>query len=340
MGVRWRRNSNGCATANAAVGRGFATHYLWFGSSWHLDPGTDGSAGTRRLRPSTVLVRSKAAWYCRGTMALSQTYEERRAKEAAFHDKWAEDIDVNDTLVDETFTASTAIENKYILEQFGDVKGKRILDYGCGAAEGGIYFAKQGAKVVGIDVSTGMLEAAERLAAHHGVSIETRPVTGEGIPAESGEFDFIYGNGVLHHVDLSRSRPELARILKKDGIACFIEPLTYNPVIEIYRRMADTVRTDDEHPLSFDDIDSFKQNFGDVSHREFWLTTLSTFLRFYLVDRVHPTKERYWKKIYTDAARLEPFFKPLHQLDETLLRNIPILRKLCWNSVIRVAQPR
>ena len=55
---------------------------------------------------------------------------------------------------------------------------------------------------------------------------------------------------------------------------------------------------------------------------------------------MHPAKERYWKKIYTDAARLEPFFNPLHRLDEKLLENIPLLRKLCWNSVIRVAKPR
>lgn len=273
-------------------------------------------------------------------MAASRTYEERRAKEAEFHDRWAQSIDVGDTLVDETFTATTAIENKYILEQFGDVKGKRVLDYGCGAAEGGIYFAKLGANVVGVDVSPGMLETGKRLAAHHGVSIETRLVTGDGIPAETGEFDLIYGNGVLHHVDLPRTRPELARILKDDGVACFIEPLTYNPVIEVYRRIADTVRTPDEHPLSFEDIETFNENFYDVSHREFWLTTLSTFLRFFLIERVHPAKERYWKKIYTDAARLEPFFKPLHQLDERLLESIPMLRKLCWNSVIRVAKPR
>lgn len=249
-------------------------------------------------------------------------------------------MDPADTLVDETFTSITAIENQHILSQFGDVRGKRVLDYGCGSAEGGIYLAKQGAKVVGIDVSAGMLEAAQRLAAHHGVSIETRQVTSDLIPAADEEFDLIYGNGVLHHVSLNIAIPELARVMKKDGKGCFIEPLPYNPVINVYRRIAKEVRTPDEKPLRFADIERFKGSFADVSHREFWLTTLSVFLKFYLIDRANPNRERYWKKIYTDSAKLQSFFGPLRDLDTRLLSLVPPLRHMCWNTVISVSGPR
>jgi len=266
--------------------------------------------------------------------------DRRRQNESEFHDRWAAEIDPGGTLVDEAFTAATAIENKYVLEQFGDVRGKKILDYGCGSAEGGVYLAKQGAQVVGIDVSVGMLAAAQRLAAHHGVTIETRPVTGDAIPAADDEFDLIYGNGVLHHVTLDVAMPELARILKPGGKGCFIEPLPYNPVINAYRKIAKEVRTVDEKPLTFGDMDRFASSFGQVSHKEFWLTTLSVFLKFYLIDRVNPNHERYWKKIYTDAAKLESFFGPLNRLDEKLLDLLPPLRRLCWNSVIVVSQPR
>lgn len=273
-------------------------------------------------------------------MSLSSSNEERRQKEAEFHDKWASEIDVERTLVDETFTAVTAIENRHILSQFGDVRGKRVLDYGCGACEGGIYLAKQGANVVGIDVSPGMLEAAQKLAAKHGVSIETRVVKSDGIPAEAKEFDLIYGNGVLHHVDLAQARPELARIMKDDGTGCFIEPLEYNPAIDVYRRIARTVRTDDEHPLSFSDIETFRRNFFDVEHQEFWLTTLSIFVKFFAIDRVDPRRERYWKKIYTDAPQLAPLFSTLDRIDRKLLPTLPLLRYLCWNTVITVRRPR
>jgi SAM-dependent methyltransferase len=270
---------------------------------------------------------------------MSDIGSTRLTREAEFHDRWAAEIDPTSALVDESFTAITALENAHVLKTFGDVRGLRILDYGCGAAEAGVYFAKQGATVVGVDVSTGMLAAAQRLAAHHGVSIETRPVTGSAIPAERGEFDRIYGNGVLHHVDLGAAVPELARVMKPSAIGCFIEPLSYNPAIAVYRRLAEAVRTPDEHPLRFRDIKRFDPHFGDVSHREFWLTSLAIFGKFFLVDRAHPSRERYWKKVITDADANAWWFSALPAIDEVLLK-VPLVSAMCWNTVIRVAGPR
>lgn len=264
----------------------------------------------------------------------------RIAREAEFHDQWAAEIDPRTALVDESFTAVTALENAYVLDQFGDLRGKRVLDYGCGAAEAGIFFAKQGATVVGVDVSRGMLEAAKRLADHHGVSIETRIVTGPSIPAERGEFDRVYGNGVLHHVSLADAVPELARVMRQEGIGCFIEPLSYNPAIEVYRRLADAVRTADERPLRFEDIDRFRGHFGDVSHKEFWLLSLAIFGKFFFLDRANPSKERYWKKIITDAPANAWWFKRLPAIDRAILDRAPLLGAMCWNTVIRVGAPQ
>ena len=182
-------------------------------------------------------------------MASRDVEAERRRREAEFHDRWvAEHFDPAESLVDESFTAVTASANQHILEQFGDVRDRKVLDFGCGAAEGGIYLAKRGARVVGVDVSARMLESAQQLARHHGVQIETRLVEGQRIPAGDNEFDLIYGNGVLHHVPLESTMPELARILRPSGQGCFIEPLADNPVINVYRRMASKLRTPDERP--------------------------------------------------------------------------------------------
>jgi SAM-dependent methyltransferase len=263
----------------------------------------------------------------------------RRQREAAFHDQWASTIRPDDLLVDETFTSVTAVENQHILAEFGDVRGKRVLDYGAGAGEGAVFLAKQGARAVAVDVSPGMLETAQRLAAHHGVTIETRLVESARIPASDGEFDLIYGNGVLHHVDLDLAIPELARVLRSDGKACFIEPLPYNPLINVYRRIAKEVRTPDEKPLTSGDVDRFRRRFSNVSHREFWLTSLAVFLKFFLVERANPNKERYWKKIYTDAARIAPMFVPLNHVDDWLLARLPVLGRLCWNTVITASHP-
>jgi SAM-dependent methyltransferase len=264
----------------------------------------------------------------------------RLSREAEFHDRWAAEIDPASALVDESFTAVTALENAHVMRQFGDVRGLRILDYGSGAAEAGVYFAKQGANVVAVDVSSGMLEAAKRLAAHHGVTIETRVVSSGNIPADRNEFDCIYGNGVLHHVDMHYAVPELARVIRPDGIGCFIEPLSYNPAIAVYRHLAEAVRTPDEHPLKFRDIKRFEPYFDEVSHREFWLTSLAIFGKFFLIDRAHPSRERYWKKVITDGPLNEWWFKHLPAIDEQILSRIPFVSAMCWNTVIRVAKKK
>jgi hypothetical protein len=214
------------------------------------------------------------------------------------------------------------------------------LDYGCGAAEGGVYLAKLGATVVGMDVSPGQLDNAKKLAAHHGVKIETRLVQTDRLPADDNEFDLVYGNGVLHHVPLHLAYPELARVMTANGTGCFIEPLPYNPVIDVYRKMATKVRTVDEQPLSLQDVERLGEHFHEVDHKEFWLSTLLVFLKFFLVDRVHPNDERYWKKIFTDAASVAWLFGPLQKLDEQLMTYVPALRRLCWITVITASRPR
>jgi 2-polyprenyl-3-methyl-5-hydroxy-6-metoxy-1,4-benzoquinol methylase len=264
----------------------------------------------------------------------------RLEREAKFHDDYAAELDASEIDVDEMFTVATAIENKYILAKFGDLRGKRMLDYGCGSGEAAVHFAKQGAAVVGIDVSKGMLRTAESLAKLNGVAVDWRLVSGDAIPAEAGEFDFVYGSGVLHHVDLSVARRELPRVMRPNAIGCFIEPLGYNPVIDVYRVLANSVRTADEVPLTFEDVERFSESFGSVTHKEFWLAALAVFAKFFLVDRVSPKKERYWRKVYTDASRIEWFFEPLRKLDERVLSLVPALGRFCWTTVITLQHPR
>jgi SAM-dependent methyltransferase len=265
--------------------------------------------------------------------------EARRRREAEHHDRAALETDVASVLVDETFTAVTAQENQYILGRFGDVNGLTVLDFGCGLAEGGIYFAKLGARVVAMDVSEKQLEGARALAAFHGVQIETRLVEGDRLPAADGEFDRVYGSGVLHHVPHDTAVPELARVMKPSGVGCFLEPLPYNPLINVYRKIASAVRTPDEQPLSMEDIQRLGRCFDGVEHREFWLSTLAVFFKFLLWDRANPNKERYWKKIYTDAASLEGLVRPLRKLDDALLERFPALGRMCWTTVITLSKP-
>ena len=66
----------------------------------------------------------------------------------------------------------------------GDVRGKRILDIGCGGGHNAVACALAGAAVTGIDISPVQLLAAQRLADEYGVTVEWR----QGDGASSAEW--------------------------------------------------------------------------------------------------------------------------------------------------------
>ena len=100
-----------------------------------------------------------------------------------------------------------------------DFEGKELLDAGCGTGEYALWFASEGARVTGIDLSEGSLAEARSYAAEHGLegaAFERRSVLDTGFPAES--FDFVYCTGVLHHTPAPfRGFRELCRLLRPGG---------------------------------------------------------------------------------------------------------------------------
>ena len=255
-------------------------------------------------------------------------------REREFHNQWANNIELDELMVKESFESPTAIENRYALQQFGPLKGKRLLDLGCGAGETSTYFALQEAEVDSCGIADNFLKLAESLAAKYQVAIHPAAASAGHLPYASESFDCVFGNGVLHHLDLNTSVHEIYRILKPGGKAIFIEPLPYNPVINIYRWMAKEVRTADEKPLTYRKIHDFAAHFTSYHQKEFWLLSLSMFLYFFFIKHWNPSKIRYWKKIIEVGEQYEKMFSRLQKADAILLRTFPFLKPLCWNTVI------
>jgi hypothetical protein len=111
------------------------------------------------------------------------------------------------------------------------------------------------------------------------------------------------------------------------------EPLRHNPIINIYRRIATEVRTSDEKPLSIFFVDRVKKLFPEVKYDTFWLASLWILLRFFLIERVNPNKERYWKKILYEESRLRHTYYRLELID-FYLKKIPLMKRLAWTLAI------
>jgi ubiquinone/menaquinone biosynthesis C-methylase UbiE len=263
--------------------------------------------------------------------------DETLKRERQFHDAWAAAIDVDGIKVADYFEACTAPENRFILRQMGDIRGKLLLDLGCGAGENSVYFAKQGARCVATDYSPGMVEVALQLAAANGVEIEGRTANAMALDFPDNTFDLVYASNLLHHIpDPKIALKEMHRVLKPGGKACFWDPLKHNPVINVYRRMATEVRTEDEMPLDINIVNYIQSLFSETVYDTFWIATLWIFLRFYLIEKADPNKERYWKKIIIEQERLAPIYLQLEKFD-SLVKKIPLMKRFAWNIAV-VAQ--
>src|SRR3989337_1097883 len=140
--------------------------------------------------------------------------------------------------------------------KLGDIKGRRVLDYGCGTGWITLELADMDARVDSFDISSVAVEkTTARLTRHNLMSNCTvRKMTGEKLDYPDNCFDIIFGFAILHHLELDKAIPELRRVLKPSGIAYFGEPLGGNPFINLYRRMTPQYRTADEKPLVLKDF--------------------------------------------------------------------------------------
>lgn len=255
--------------------------------------------------------------------------------EAEFHDEWAAAVDPASVDVHGTWTGAGCPEVQWIGDRLGDLAGKRVLDLGSGLGEASVWFSLAGATVTSLDISPGMLDVVTAVANHHGVEVTT--VVGDAANLrqfDDGCFDIVYGANVLHHVDIATCLAEVHRVLAPGGRAAFWDPVHYNPIIGVYRRMASEVRTDDEHPLRRRDLRVMNHQFNRVQSQGFWLTALAIFVRFFAVDRVHPSADRYWKLVIDRQARHDRFLRVAHGLDRALLQAIRPLRWWCWNLAV------
>jgi SAM-dependent methyltransferase len=265
----------------------------------------------------------------------------RKRAEEAFHDQWAAGVDVASIDIRRMNEACTAPEMRQITAALGDLRGRTLLDVGCGLGEAAVYFALRGAEVTATDISPGMCDATRRLAAVNGVGVVTHVSAAEdlGLPKDR-QFDIIYTGNTLHHADLAAMLANILPHLKSDGVFASWDPIAYNPVINLYRAIATKVRTADEHPLRLREVREVTGHFESAEVKWFWLTALLIFIIMAVVQFRSPNKERFWKKVVEEADRWAWLYRPLAALDRGLLKVLPFLGPLCWNVVIVGRRPK
>ncbi len=113
--------------------------------------------------------------------------------------------------------------NEKNLKLLGNIKGKKILEIGCGGTQCGIAMAKQGAKVTGIDLSQEQLKFAKNLAEKNKVNIKFYQGDIKNLKQiKSNSQDIVFSAFALQYVDnLDKCFKEVNRVLKKKGLFVF-----------------------------------------------------------------------------------------------------------------------
>ena len=132
----------------------------------------------------------------------------------------------------------------------------------------------------------------------------------------------MYCSAVLHHIDLDKAYPEIARVFKPLGQVICSEPLVYNPLIQWYRERTPYLRTswEIEHTLNKKGYLFREKIFQSIEYPRF----------FYL---------------FTIAAvpfRNIPAFKFLRGILgflEKFLLEIPFIQWYAWQIVFLLSEP-
>lgn len=257
------------------------------------------------------------------------------ASEMNFHDDWAKQENVGDIDINLVNEAITSPELRYIHKELGDIKGKKILDVGCGLGEVSVYFASRGASVVATDLSPEMCDFANQLAQRYNLKIRTIVGNAEDFNYlnQFEKFDIIYCGNLLHHVDIKKTVLSLKSHLNQDGIFASWDPIKYNPIINIYRFLASKVRTVDEQPLSYSNIKFLRSEFKKNKTNYFWLTTQLIFILMFILEFKNPSKVRYWKDVVYNQKKWGPIYSKLLILDSFFYKIFPFTKLLSWNVV-------
>jgi ubiquinone/menaquinone biosynthesis C-methylase UbiE len=108
------------------------------------------------------------------------------------------------------------------LVHFDGYRDRTVLDVGCGAGVDLARFAKGGADVTGVDVSTSAIDLARTNFAQQGLRGRFDVANGEQLPFADNSFDLVFAHGVVQYTaHPQRLVEECRRVLKPGGEAIF-----------------------------------------------------------------------------------------------------------------------
>jgi 2-polyprenyl-3-methyl-5-hydroxy-6-metoxy-1,4-benzoquinol methylase len=168
----------------------------------------------REMRSGTTdLQERNRSWWTKETMSYDWN---DRVRHERFSRAWFDEIDGRFAHAARLFATDTTPFDRII--PFEQLRGKRVLEIGCGMGFHSELLHRAGAVLSSIDLSPTSIEATRRRFELKGLSADIRSADAEALPFESGMFDFIWSWGVIHHsARTAKIVREASRVLKPEG---------------------------------------------------------------------------------------------------------------------------
>jgi 2-polyprenyl-3-methyl-5-hydroxy-6-metoxy-1,4-benzoquinol methylase len=215
------------------------------------------------------------------------------------------------------------------------VKGKRVLDIGCGSGQYAVLLAQKGAIVTGIDLSPVGIELAQKMAAVNGVAdrctFSVAQFSESDFPNE--HFDIVYMHEVYHHaIKYLGIKEEVNRIAKPGAKILLAETIRGGPLLHAGRTLTKSVKylVDPEskihdlneggETLSLQDYKEFADGFA---YHEIHLMSF-----FYMIKLV--------LKKHTHSFLVRSLLRTAKYMDDATLTVFPFLRKHCAEAVLYI----
>jgi|SRR6185436_10623106 len=191
--------------------------------------------------------------------------------------------------------ADTVHPLEYAFHLLGDIKGKTILEYGCGDGVNTVLLANRGAQIISLDLSPELIDIAKQRLEAHGITSGVQFIVGSAhnVPLPDESVDVVFGIAILHHLDLALSAGEVKRLLKKKGTAIFQEPVRNSWVLRQARKLIPYQSPDVspfERPLTDRELKNFATDYSSYHSKGFTLPTSALLnllpgIRSYTEDR-------------------------------------------------------
>ncbi|NLX07871.1 MAG: class I SAM-dependent methyltransferase [Phycisphaerae bacterium] len=196
--------------------------------------------------------------------------------------------------------------------------GRELLEIGCGTGVDSVLLAANGARVFAYDVSPEAVEIARKRAEVNGLADRITFVVACDLSAAFAgrRFDRVFGNTVLHHLDLTGFSEKVRRVLRPEGVAVFREPVVLDRWLRRLRRCIPWYPSNpspDERPLDRQDVAALCRGFAGVELRQ-----------FECLSRIWPLLRSSW------------LIDCLHRWDRELLEGVPWSRRFASVLVMRL----